>query len=296
MTLLAVDIGGTKVQVSRAHAAGDEFEIVASRRVETALLRRGTPVFVDDLVRLLRYDVTRDVDGLALTLNGVLHGPQVVFSSLMGGAVELDLAAHLERELGVPAFVDDDLHAMGIAEGRFGRGRDFGAVCILNIGTGIGAVLYDGDEVVRGRFGAGLISEIPYWVAELDEWRILDRIACGRGLSDMYGGFTGRRMSAEMVFQRFSDGDESARRTVDVFVRALAWVIGTIGRFYHPDAVVLHGSLAKSWRLVENATMSAMRAEMDDIFLPRVVAVSRVQYSAELGVLEQGWGSRGRYA
>lgn len=295
MTLLAVDIGGTKVQISRAQQEERGFWIESTRRVETATLRRGTPRFIEDLLALLRQDVTDDVSGIALTLNGVLDGPRVVYSSLMGGAAGLDLQAELRKGLGIDAFVDDDLHAMGLAEGVFGLGREHASTCILNVGTGVGAVAYAQGDVVRGSFGAGLISEIPYWVDELGEWRILDRITCGRGVTDLYRSLTGRAVDAELVFRRFAAGEEGAARVVAIYVRALAWLIGLISRFYHPEAIALHGSLAKSWHLVAEATIRELEQTTEALFLPKVVGRTELRHSAELGVLEQGWGSHGRH-
>jgi len=295
MTLLAVDIGGTKVQLSSAERAGDGFVIEPGPRNATAWLRRGTPRFLDDLIDMLRPHVTPEVSGIALTLNGVLAGSRVVYSSLMGGRVDVDLAEALSAAFARDVFVDDDLHAMGIAEGRLGAGSSAESVCILNVGTGVGAVHYERGDVVRGRFGAGLISEIPHWVPELGEHRILDRITCGRGVAELYGSFSGTPLEARLVFERYVEGDEVARQVIEIYARTLGWLLGAISRFYNPEVVTILGSLARSWEIVAERVDEELQRQTEHALRPRVIQVSELTHAAELGVLEQGWGSGGRF-
>ena len=281
MTQLAVDIGGSKIRLT----VFDAFVAQHSESVPTALLRRGTPKFADDLAGLLHsYRVTCH-DQLGLTLNGILRDGHVEYSSLMGGRVDFPLQRFLIEQFGVPTSVDDDLHAQATAESRFGLGRDYETIAILNIGTGIGAVLADRQQVLRGQCAAGLISEQEVWIDAFHELRSLDRTVCGRGLKGMYAKLTGETIEAVTVFQRWHENDVAAKQVVEIFAHTLGKTLQMISRFYHPEAIAILGSIAQSWPVYEYASLQAYHDGLESVFRAKTVQCSELEYAAELGVL-----------
>src|SRR5207253_7596956 len=104
--------------------------------------------------------------------------------------------------------------AMTLAEFVLG-GHPPAPIAMLNLGTGIGVGCHDGNRVLRGRFGAGLISELQVYVKELDEFRSLDRTVCGRGLRELYAKFSGLDADAITVFVRARERDPNAMAVVD---------------------------------------------------------------------------------
>ena len=213
----------------------------------------------------------------------MLNQGTVVYSSLMGGRVDFPLETFLTERLGCPVMVDDDIHAMTKAEAKLGAGREVDAFALLNIGTGIGVGCYS-NEVLRGRFAAGLISEQAVYVEELGEYRSLDRTVCGRGIREIYRQFAGDDADAITVFGRARDGDAHARRTVAIFARHLGYVMQLISRFYHPKRIVLNGSIRLAAGDYLEAAMLSYRAGIEPAFLADVT-VSKLDHAAELGVL-----------
>lgn len=284
MSWFAVDIGGTKIQLS---VFGEDGEPVRTTTVATAALRRGTPAFVTDLVGLLRAHRAQDHDGIGLVLNGVLDDGQVEYSSLMGGRIDFPLREFLQTALGRPVLVDDDIHAMGLAEFEFGLGRGHRTLAMLNLGTGIGVAYVEEGRVLRGEFAAGLISEQPVWVEPFRAWRSLDRTVCGRGLREMYGELSGQEVEAVTVMRRYTDGDETAQVVVGAFGATLSWTLQLVSRFYHPEVISLNGSMARAWDLVGEQVMASYRADLEEAFQAAVVARSRLRFPAERGVLMQ---------
>jgi polyphosphate glucokinase len=64
-------------------------------------------------------------------------------------AIGFDLSEALQRELGLPVSVVNDADAAGLAEIRWGAGRDEdGVVLMLTLGTGIGTSLFVGGRLV----------------------------------------------------------------------------------------------------------------------------------------------------
>jgi len=76
----------------------------------------------------------------------------------MGGAVNFPLARFLQDHLNIDVYVDDDIHAMTLAEYTLGQ-HGSEPLAVLNLGTGIGVGFHDGMHILRGQYGASLISE-----------------------------------------------------------------------------------------------------------------------------------------
>lgn len=282
---LGVDIGGTKIQFCRI---ASDLTTAGLGATPTALMRRGTPRFADDLVMLIRAMLPPGADRVAVSLNGVLDRGRVVYSSLMGGRVGFPLERFLADQLGVPVMVDDDIHAMAIAEARIGEGQDDQPFALLNLGTGIGVGCFADGRVLRGAYAAGLISEQTVYVDELAEWRSLDRTVCGRGLRDIYLGLSGEAADAVTVFARHAaGGDAHADRTVAIFSRVLGKTMQMISRFHHPATIVLNGSIKRAAHLYLDSAVEHYRAGLEPAFHARV-AVSRLDHAAEIGVLVAG--------
>lgn len=277
---LGVDIGGTKIQFC---IIGADMAVTPLGRTPTALLRRGTTAFADDLARLIRSVMPPDCDSVAVSLNGVLDKGTVVYSSLMGGRVDFPLETFLAGQLGLAVLVDDDIHAMTTAEARLGAGREVGAFAMLNIGTGIGVGCYSGS-VLRGRFAAGLISEQAIYVEALGEYRSLDRTVCGRGIREMYRQLAGEDADAVTVFARARQADAPARETVAIFADRLGYAMQLVSRFYHPERIVLNGSIRLAADDYLEAAVTSYRRGIDPAFLAEVT-VSGLSHAAELGVL-----------
>lgn len=282
MTYLGVDIGGTKIRITVFSA---DMAALRSSTISSAALRRGTRAFAYDLVGLLRAHRAHEHAALGLVLNGVLNDGHVEYSSLMGGAVDFPLREYLREQLGIPVYVDDDIHAMGLAEYHYGLGRGHRSFAMLNLGTGIGVSCVEDGVVLRGQFAAGLISEQHIWVARMGEWRSLDRTVCGRGLREMYGDLTGRPVEGETVMRLYEEGDSSAGTVVASFSDALVWTLQLISRMYHPEAISLNGSVSAVWSVLGRSLENRYRRDLETVFHAETIARSIVTFPAERGAL-----------
>lgn len=278
---LGVDIGGTKIQFCAIDA---ELRATPLGTTPTALMRRGTTAFADDLAALIRAMCPPDARRIGLTLNGILDRGHVVYSSLMGGRVDFPLQAFLRERLSLPVVVDDDIHAMAIAEAKLGAGRDGAPLAMLNLGTGIGVGIVEDGRVLRGAFAAGLISEQTLYVEELGAYRSLDRTVCGRGLREVYGEIARQTADAVTIFERARSGEANAGQTVAIFSRYLGEAMQMISRFYHPVRIVLNGSIKHASDVFLNPALQRYHSGLEPSFRAEVL-VSELEHAAELGTL-----------
>lgn len=277
---LGVDIGGTKIEICRLDEPGIARHIAT---VPTAQLRRGTTAFADDLAELIRTYAPPNTSAVGVSINALVRDGKAVYSSLMGGAVEFELHEFLSSRLGIPVSVDDDIHAMTLAERLYGAGHDTGSFAMLNIGTGVGVGCFADDHVLRGRYGAGLISEITIHVEEFDQERTLDRTVSGRGIKSMYRERTGRSVEARQVFANAREGEVPAERVIGAFADALGLLLAMISRFYHPERIVINGSIRNAADVYLDRAVEAYHRRTAGPYIADVV-VSDLDFAAELGV------------
>ena len=152
MTLLGIDIGGTgikgaPVDVETGQLAGERF------RIETP--QPSVPNAVADVVEQIaahfNYRGPTGVTFPAVVKHGVTYTAANVDRAWIGThAGEL-----FSRHVGGPVTVVNDADAAGLAEMRFGAGKNRkGVVILLTLGTGIGsAVFLDGKLVPNTEFG-----------------------------------------------------------------------------------------------------------------------------------------------
>jgi len=87
---------------------------------------------------------------LGVTLPCVVkNGVACTAANVDPGWIGTDAVAVLAKEIGEPVLVLNDADAAGIAEMRYGAGRDApGVVVLLTFGTGIGSAVFSGGELV----------------------------------------------------------------------------------------------------------------------------------------------------
>ena len=153
MTLLGIDIGGTgikgaPVDVETGSLAGERFRIATPQPA----LPNSVADVVGEVAAHFNYQGPAGVTFPGVIKQGVVYTAANVDSSWIGvNAGEL-FSRHLG---GAAATVVNDADAAGVAEMRFGAGKDRkGIVILLTLGTGIGSAIFlDGKLLPNTEFG-----------------------------------------------------------------------------------------------------------------------------------------------
>ncbi len=147
-----IDIGGTGIKGARVNLTTGE---LLSERIRIPTPSPSTAEAVADIVAKIVNDngYTGEV-GItfpAVIQNGVAHTAANVDKSW----VDADVRKIMSKQLPGGAEIINDADAAGIAEIRFGAGKDQkGTVLLLTFGTGIGSALFtDGHLVPNTEFG-----------------------------------------------------------------------------------------------------------------------------------------------
>lgn len=303
---VGIDLGGTKTAVGLVSADG---RLIARRRLETRSelpLQRLIERIADCVVAM-----RREVDGGALRGFGVgCAGPvdpqtgRLENPDTLPGWVGDNLLERLRPALNLSdCALDNDANAAVLAEALFGVGRGVTRAFMLTIGTGVGAGFWSEGRLCRGvRDAHPEFGMLPVCVQEdifLGRSPTLEELASGSGIVNSAKRMGFESSTASDVFLAAADGDNGARRAVDLAERAIEWAGRVIAQTYLPDVIALSGGVINSefdryaaalrrglnqGRLVPFEAIRVERAELgDDSGLIGAAALLDHGVSPELG-------------
>lgn len=156
--IIAVDLGGTQVRVARCDATGK----IIDRVTQPSNAEQGFDAVFARLVDGIRQMTKGErVRGIGLGAPGPLDPWRgiILEAPNLGGVVNFPLKTRLEKEFGVPAFIDNDANLAALGEHRFGAGQNVAHMIYITISTGIGGgIIAEGKLFYGSRGFAGEVG------------------------------------------------------------------------------------------------------------------------------------------
>ncbi|QCI65613.1 ROK family protein [Phreatobacter stygius] len=272
---IGIDLGGTKIEIL---ALDDQGRELVRRRVPTP--RDDYGAILGAIVGLVEgveaeLDQTGTVGvgipGAVSPTSGLVKNANSVV--LIGKPLDKDLAAMLGREVRL----ENDANCFALSEAVDGAGRDAHVVFGVILGTGVGAGISIGRQILRGRhLIAGEWGHNPLPWPSVEEVVNAPSCYCGRrgcietwlsgpGFAADFTRATGRRLTAsEIIAEAVREGEPHGQaagqaywRYVDRLGRALAHIINILD----PDIILLGGGMGNVDRLYADLGQ-AMRAHV----------------------------------
>ncbi|HEV2128422.1 MAG TPA: ROK family protein [Thermomicrobiales bacterium] len=189
---IGVDFGGTKVLASVVDV--DTGKIKGTGKKKTSATD-GPDELMDRIYGVARKAVDKsgaemlDMIGICVGIAGqvdVERGILVGTANLSRSVVDLPMAELLEKELGIPAIIRNDVQIAAAGENAFGAGKDVDDFVVVFVGTGIGGGIVRDGELIAG--AAGNAGELGHTTIDAN-----GRICgCGgRGHLEAYASRTG---------------------------------------------------------------------------------------------------------
>jgi glucokinase len=295
--LLGVDVGGTTIAAGAVTAAG---EVILEQRVPTRDRGPGRAV---DVIGSLIDGLLGEAGRLGRVLEGIGVGVPAPVDAVAGRVGEpvphvpelagRALAAELAERFRLPAFVDNDVNALALAEFMFGAGRGARSLVVLAPGTGFGGGIVLDGRLVRGMAGFG--GELGHTPVKFDGppcWcggrGCVALYASGRGIAEAARARVAGRadaallraaagdpqaITAALVFSAAAQGDPVASSVVDEACQALGAVLGTVVNGLNPEVVVITGGVAESLAALEPRILTAAA----EYAFPQALALTRVR-------------------
>ena len=280
MNLLAIEIGGTKLQLVLGDASG---AIRVRRKLEVA---RG------EGAAGIRAQIARTVPELRregpLAAVGVgFGGPvdwrtgRICLSHQIEGWSEFDLAGWLEGIAGAPVFVDNDGNVAALGEARRGAGAGRRTVFYVTLGSGVGGGLIVDGAIYHGASPGE--AEIGHVRLDRDGtivehrcsgWAVDGRVRAAVAASP--GGALARLVAtspggeARHLAPALAVGDPLAARIVEETAGDLAFGLSHAMHLFHPDVIVLGGGLSGLGEPLRAAVAAGLRGHLMEALVPTI--------------------------
>ncbi|HGK6976036.1 TPA: ROK family glucokinase [Streptococcus agalactiae] len=301
--LLGIDLGGTTIKFGILTLEG---EVQEKWAIETNTLENGRHI-VSDIVeslkhRLSLYGLTKD-DFLGIGMGS--PGAVDRTSKTVTGAFNLNWAdtqevgSVIEKEVGIPFFIDNDANVAALGERWVGAGANNPDVVFVTLGTGVGGGVIADGNLIHGVAGAG--GEIGHMIVDPENGftctcgnkGCLETVASATGvvrvarqLAEQYEGSSaikaaidnGDTVTSKDIFIASEDGDKFANSVVERVSRYLGLAAANISNILNPDSVVIGGGVS--------AAGEFLRSRVEKYFV--TFAFPQVKKSTKIKIAELG--------
>lgn len=301
--LLGIDLGGTTIKFGILTLEG---EVQEKWAIETNTLENGRHI-VSDIVeslkhRLSLYGLTKD-DFLGIGMGS--PGAVDRTSKTVTGAFNLNWADTqevgpvIEKEVGIPFFIDNDANVAALGERWVGAGANNPDVVFVTLGTGVGGGVIADGNLIHGVAGAG--GEIGHMIVDPENGFMctcgnkgcLETVASATGvvrvarqLAEQYEGSSaikaaidnGDTVTSKDIFIAAEDGDKFANSVVERVSRYLGLAAANISNILNPDSVVIGGGVS--------AAGEFLRSRVEKYFV--TFAFPQVKKSTKIKIAELG--------
>lgn len=153
MTVLGVDVGGTKIAAGRVNPRAEiEGVVVEGAVMVESHAAGGFDRSLAQLWSAIEQTLNSSVEAIGIAAPGPLDSVSGVILNPpnLPGWRDVPLARMVQERFGLPVRIENDCNAAALGEARFGAGRGHSVMFYAAIGTGIGAgIVFDG-KIFRG--------------------------------------------------------------------------------------------------------------------------------------------------
>ena len=267
---IGVDIGGTNIACG---IVDEEYNITARSKVKTNTHSKdeAPPSYdeiLDEIKEVIRLACKEqgispsDAKSIGIGCPGTCNSEGVVEYSNNLGFENVPLKADIEKEFGIPAYLENDANAAAFGEFLAGSAKGSNNAVVITLGTGVGSGIIIDGKIYRGSNCAG--GEIGHTVIVMDGLPC----TCGRkGCFEAYSSATGLikmttqaselnpdclmtrmirqdgRVSARTAYLAMKQGDSVGKAVTEQYVKYLACGIANTINIFQPDILCIGGGV-----------------------------------------------------
>lgn len=301
--IVGVDLGGTKISAILADAGGN----IVARDLRDTLAQEGPEAVTRRIVESIKQVATgADIAGIGIGAAGTCEASTGIVASSphLPGCRNLPLKDIIQREFGLPTYLDNDANAAVLGEYYFGAGVGIDNLIYVTVSTGIGGGLIIDGKIYRGTSGSA--GEIGHMTIDVNGPRCdcgnigcWETLASGTALAReavrqieagaqthilSFAQGDLKEVSAKTVFLAAQQGDRLAN---DLISRTGYYVgVGLVNlvNIFNPELILIGGGLSQMGQLLLDP---ALRVVGERAFeLPaRAVRIEIARLGADAGVL-----------
>ena len=276
--LLAIEIGGSKLQLCLGNGAGEIMErrrFVVERERGAEGIRARIAEALPELIAL----------GQSVAIGVGYGGPvnwrtgRIWKSYHIAGWSDFPLGDWLREQTGLPAFVENDSNLATLGEARCGAGKGASPVFYTNMGSGVGGGLaidgrlYHGAPPGEMEFGH-LRLNAPDRILEDDcaGWSLDRQIRAAAQsspdsrLAQLVAADPGGE--ARHLTAALAAGDPLAQSLLETHAGHLAKALGVVTQLLHPEVIVVGGGVSLIGEPLRAAVAERLPGYIMDVFHP----------------------------
>lgn len=267
--IVGVDLGGSKINVILADPRGD---IKAQDTTDTGA-HEGPEAVIKRIIESIKQVVSgADIRGIGIGAAGGCEASTgiITFSPNLPGWHNIPLRDIIQREFGLPTYLENDATLAALGEHYFGAGVGIDNLIYVTIGTGIGGGIIIGGQLYRG--ASGTAGEIGHMTIDVNG----PRCNCGSiGCWETFASGTAlareavkrikagaqttilsfadgdlNKVSGETVFMAAQEGDSLAVELISVTGYYLGVGLVNLVNIFNPQLILIGGGLAQMGSLL----------------------------------------------
>ncbi len=305
--IIGIDLGGTSIKLAIVTQQG---EIQQKWSIPTNVLEGGSHI-VPDIIASIKHKMALlnlSADsflGIGMGSPGVVNREDgtVTGAYNLGWKMTQQIKEPIEREIGLPFFIDNDANVAALGEKWVGAGENNPDVVFITLGTGVGGGIIADGQLIHGAGGAG--GEIGHITVDFDEpfsctcgkKGCLETVASATGIvnlarryAERYAGDSTLKaridnaddVSAKMVIDLAKQGDDLALIVYERFAEYLGMACANIGALLNPATIVIGGGVSAAGEFL----LTGVQKYFDQHTFPQV----RTTTSLELAKLSNDAG------
>ena len=263
---LGVDLGGTNFKVGRVKDGiiiSKSFNSVSRNVIESELIQT--------LFKTIDAVITKNVKSIGVGVPGILDPISGVIYDIQNLPMwkEVPLKSLLDKRYNLPVFLNNDANCFAKGEKVYGYGKSYANFVGLSIGTGLGMGIIIDNRLYNGVLcGAGEIGMVTY------KDSILEQYASSLFFTKKYN------QNAKELSYLASQGDSKALYAFTEFGEHIGNAINNILFMYAPEAIVIGGSISKSYSLFKQS----MEDTIKSFAYPKQIEHLKIEVSTLSGI------------
>lgn len=185
----------------------------------------------------------------------------------------------IEQQIGLPAFIENDVKALSNCEYYYGSVKDATSMILLKVSHGIGGGIIFNGRLYRGvNDSAGEVGHTTIDIAgpmcSCGNYGCLEALASETALVDMvskaikegqpslvYDMVEGilANVTPEIIYQAADDGDEIAIRMLGQVARYLGIGISNLVNIFNPEIIIIGGGIVRGRQYIEDIVRQTVR-------------------------------------
>jgi len=243
--ILGLDIGGTSIKAGLLLGG----QLQAIRTIPTPALE-SQELILETLANFIESYLPQSFAGIGIGIPGLVDPKQGIVLGLANipSFQHVELRNFLVNRFGKPVWINNDANCFVLGVHQFGVGQGYQNLVGITLGTGVGAGI-----IIHGKLYSGVNSAAGEWCGAPYLDRTFEDYCSGKFFNRVY------QSKPKALAKLAQEGDELALQAFDEFGKHVGELLKVILYSLAPEAIVLGGSIRKTFPLFEKSMWKTLQ-------------------------------------